>query len=241
MDEPTADDAAATEQRRVLVAGATGGTGRAVVDQLEAADAVVRGTTSSEENLESLRELGVDEAVVCDLLAAGDPASAVEDCDAIICTVGTRPGPGMLFGELVDGTGVCNLVDAAVAAGVERFVLVSSIGVGNSKSGMPLPLRLFLKATGILGAKDSSEQHLRESGLAYTILRPGGLTDDEATGEVLVAEGGETISGSIPRADLARIAVAALDAPTTAKRTFELVSRAGLRGEKQGVVDIEWD
>jgi uncharacterized protein YbjT (DUF2867 family) len=230
-----------TKQRRVLVAGATGGTGRAVVEQLQAADAVVRGTTSSEENLELLRELGVDEAVVCDLLTDGDAASAVEDCEAIICTVGTSPGPGMLFGDLVDGTGVRNLVDAAVEAGVERFVLISSIGVGDSKPGMPLPLRLLLGATGILGAKESSEQHLRESGLAYTILRPGGLTDEEATGDVIVAEGGDTISGSIPRADLARIAVAALDTPAAEERTLEVVSREGLRGEEQGVVDIEWD
>jgi uncharacterized protein YbjT (DUF2867 family) len=238
-DSPT-DDPGPVDRRRVLVAGATGGTGRAVLDCLEARDVIVRGTTSTAANRETLAELGVDEAVVCDLFDTDDATDAVEDCDAVLCTVGTSPGLEMLFGDLVDGPGVCNLVDAAAEAGVERFVLISSIGVGDSRPGLPIPFRALLSLTGILGAKEASEAHLRDSGLAYTILRPGSLTDDDATGDVVVAEGGDTISGSIPRADVARLAVAALDTPAAEGRTIEIVSREGLRGEKRGVIDIEW-
>lgn len=227
------------EYGTVLVAGATGGTGRAVLDRLEPVSLTIRATTRSEESVDGLEERGVDEVVVGDLLSDGDPDRAVADCDAVVCTVGTTPGPGVFFGDLVDGTGVVNLVDAAERAGVDRFVLVSSIGVGDSAPGMPLPLRLLLRATGILGAKSTAETHLRESALTETILRPGGLTDDDPTGDVVVAEGGDTVSGSIPRADLARIVVGALDTPESEHRTFEVVSREGLRSEPTGVVTID--
>jgi uncharacterized protein YbjT (DUF2867 family) len=71
-------------------------------------------------------------------------------------------------------------------------------------------------------------------------VRPGGLTDDPPTGEVVVGEGGDTVSGQIPRADVARLMVAALSSPDARNRTFEVVSRAGLRGKATGVVDPEW-
>jgi uncharacterized protein YbjT (DUF2867 family) len=97
-----------------------------------------------------------------------------------------------------------------------------------------------LNLFGILDAKDDAERRLRESGLRYTILRPGGLTNDSATNDVAVGEGGVTVTGRIPRADVARLVVAALDTPASENRTFEVVSRTGLNGESTGTVDIDW-
>ncbi|WP_439026297.1 SDR family oxidoreductase [Haloarchaeobius sp. DT45] len=223
----------------VLVAGASGRTGRELLDVLLDAGITVRALTSSPRKVETLRIQGADEVVVGDLLYPDDAAMAVEDVDAVVCAVGSSPGPKMVLGDdLVDGTGVINLVDAAVKAGVDRFVYESSIGVGDSKSKMPLPFRLLLGR--VLDAKQRSENHLRQSGLTYTIFRPGGLTNGPATGDALVGEGGDTVSGTIPRADVARLMAAALFTPASENRTFEVVSREGARGRSTGLVDIEW-
>jgi uncharacterized protein YbjT (DUF2867 family) len=138
----------------------------------------------------------------------------------------------------VDGEGVRNLVTAAVAADCEAFVLESSIGVGDSAGMLPAAFRLPIAP--ILRAKNEAEAELRTSGVRHTILRAGAMTDDPATGDVLVGEGGATVSGSIPRADVARLMVAAPFTPESENRTFEVVSRDGLRGTARGLVDLDW-
>lgn len=223
----------------VLVAGASGGTGRQILRALANTDYTVRALTRSESKESRLRELGADEVVVGDLLDAATASNAVKGCDAVLCAVGTPPGIADFLGEeVVDGEGVVNLVNAAVAADVERFVLESSIGVGDSREMMPAPLRFVLYRR--LVAKNHAEAWLRSSGIDYTIVRPGGLTDDPPTDEVFVGEGGTTVSGRISRADVARLMVAALDTPESTNRTFEVVARDGSRGSSRGLVDIDW-
>lgn len=225
---------------RVLVAGASGGTGRQLLRLLRHTDYTVRALTRDASKESALRETGADEVVVGDLMNPADAERAIADVDAVLCAVGSTPGLDLLSRDPVDGRGVVNLIDAAVAADCAAFVLESSIGVGSSKPGMPSVFRLFLNAFGIVAAKERAEEHLRGSGVPYTVVRPGGLTDDPPTGEVVVGEGGDTVSGSIPRADVARLLVAALSSPDARNRTFEVVSRAGLRGDATGVVDPEW-
>ena len=233
-----------TDISRVLVAGASGGTGRQLLRLLRHTDYTVRALTRDAAKESDLREAGglggADEVVVGDLVESADAERAVAEADAVLCAVGSSPGLDLLSREPVDGRGVVNLVDAAVAADCAAFVLESSIGVGSSEPGMPSVFRLFLNAFGIVAAKERAEEHLRSSGVPYTIVRPGGLTDDPPTGEVVVGEGGDTVSGQIPRADVARLMVAALSSPDARNRTFEVVSRAGLRGKATGVVDPEW-
>ncbi|WP_276298839.1 SDR family oxidoreductase [Halorussus lipolyticus] len=224
---------------RVLVAGATGRTGREILRTLESTDFEVVGLARSLDDRGELLARGADEVVVGDLLEPRDAARAVRGCDAVLCAVGSGPTLAPLFGEpLVDGEGVRNLVTAAVAADCEAVVFESSIGVGDSESGMPAGFRMVLGP--ILRAKNDSEAALRSSGLRYTILRPGGLTDAPATGNVVVGEGGATVSGTIPRADVARLMVAALFTPEASNRTFEVVSRSGLHGTPRGLVELDW-
>lgn len=240
IDGLGSENAAESNGRGVLVAGATGGTGRQVTERLGNTDMVVRGMTRSRGSVEGLAAIGAEEVAVGDLMNPSDADTAVQGCDDVVCTVGSTPGLGTLFGDLVDGRGVVNLIDAAESEGVDRFVLVSSIGVGDSKAGMPLFLRALLGIAGVLSAKERGENRLRGSDLTHTILRPGGLTDEDATGDVVVGEGGDTVSGSVPRADVGRIASGALETAASENRTFEIVARDGLRGEPSGVVDIEW-
>lgn len=222
----------------VLVAGASGKTGREILNLLRTTDLRVRAMTRDPETVPRLERLGADEVIVGDLLHQADADRAVRDVDAVLCAVGTRPGPNALTGEFVDGQGVVNLVDAAIEEGVERFVFESSLGVGNAKKGFSLPARLLIAP--ILRAKDEAETHLRGSGLTYTILRPGGLTNGPPSGEIVVGEGGDSVSGRISRADVARLMVAAPFTPDAKNRTFEVVSREGLRGTPENVTDMTW-
>lgn len=222
----------------VLVAGADGETGREVLDQLRGTDLLVKALTRSPGTIGALERLGADEVVVGTPLNQADADRAMSGVDAVLCAVGTRPGPNALVGDLVDGAGVINLIDAASEADVERFVLESSIGVGDSAAGMPRPIRLLMGR--ILNAKDRAEARLRESKLTYTVLRTGGLTNDPPSGEIVVGEGGDSVSGWIPRADVARLMVAALFTLEAENRTLEIVSREGLRGTPKNVVSLTW-
>ncbi|WP_158055749.1 SDR family oxidoreductase [Halorussus halophilus] len=224
---------------RVLVAGATGRTGREILRYLGGTDLEVVALTRDDDARGELLAHGADEVVLGDLLEPRDAARAVRGCDAVLCAVGSGAAIDPILGrELVDGQGVENLVNAAVAAEVEAFVFESSIGVGDSAGMLPTSFRLLLRP--FLNAKNEAEATLRTSGLRYTIVRPGGLTNDAATEDVLVGEGGATVTGSVPWADVARLMIAALFTPETANRTFEVVSRSGSRGTPRGLVELDW-
>ncbi len=226
-----------TTVARVLIAGATGGTGRAVVGYARDAGLAVRALTSDPAKRAMLAEMGVDDVVVGDLMDADDARRAVAGVDAVLCAVGPK-GEGARRTDIFS-VGVVNLIEAARASGARRFVLEASIGVGDSAPAIPAQFREVIGA--VLDAMNVAEERLRASGLAYTIVRPGGLTDDAATHDVVVGEGGTAIgSGMIPRADVARLMVAALFTPEAEDRTFELVSRAGLRGAPRATVSIPW-
>jgi uncharacterized protein YbjT (DUF2867 family) len=224
---------------RVLIAGASGATGHELLSVLRPTDLAVRATTRSYASVDTLERHGADEVVVADFFESADAVAAVEGCNVVYCALGTPPGLGHVTGRrLVDRTGVINLVTAAVAEGVDHVVLESAIGVGTSKAGLSLPARLVLR--GSLRAKADAERALRRSGLAYTILRPGKLTNDPPSGAVVVGEGGDSVSGSIPRADVARVMAAAPFTPDARDRTFEVVARDGLDGTPRNRVRVDW-
>lgn len=223
---------------RILVAGASGATGREVLQELRGANFTVRAMTTSPETVDSLTELGADEVVVGDLLEPDDARRAVEGVDAVCCTVGTRPSLRALYGPLVCGRGVHNLIGASREAGVGRFAYESAIGVGNSRQSMPRWARVLTYRP--LRAKGRSEDLLRRSGLTYTIIRPGWLRNEPPTGDVVVGEGGTIPTGPIPRADVARLMVASLFTADAENRTFEVVSRAAFDERPPGMVEVDW-
>ncbi|MEQ1801937.1 MAG: NAD(P)H-binding protein [Gammaproteobacteria bacterium] len=210
------------EPGKVLVAGATGQTGRLIVSELLAngyeVRALVRDTAKAREVLGDKVEL-----VQGDVKDPVTLAAAVAGTDAVISAVGARGAKGPDRPEAIDYQGVKNLVDAAVAARSRQFVLVSSRSV--TQTDNPLN-KLF---GNVLIWKLKGEDALRASGVPYTVVRPGGLTNGPGGDKDLVFEQGDAVSAqtTITRADVARICVEALKYPEARNRTFETSARAG--------------
>lgn len=203
----------------LLIAGATGGIGQQLVGKLTAQDQDVRALVRSRAEADKL--FG---SQPCLQLVEGDVGQpitlpkAVVGARAVICTVGAKAPVGADSPEKVDYEGVRNLILAARNAGVSRFILISSIGVTHPEH----PLNSFGR---VLDWKLKGEEVLRTSGLNYTIIRPGGLTDESGGKTGLRIGQGDTISGGrISRSDAAAVCLAALDDISTFHTTFEIVA-----------------
>ncbi len=220
----------------VLVAGATGGTGREVLRLARSRVDTVRALTRSPGASADLEAAGADEVVVDDLLDPTDLSVVVDGVDAVISAVGTpasaiRAGP-----PYVDGAGNRALLAAAVDAGVDAFVMESAVGVG------PEPASPLVKAfDAFLGplqtAKAEAEAAIRDASIRHTILRPGVLTDGRRTDLVTVADPGAKLWGTVSRADVAGLMLAAPTTSEAENRTFEVVSTP--RFPDRGVA-VDW-
>ena len=166
-----------------------------------------------------MRKAGA-EAVICDLEAAsaGDVAVLLSGADAVVFAAGAGPGSGAPRKDSVDRAASVLMADAAERAGVRRFVQVSSMGADRP----PRPGSDEVWAAYIT-AKAAAEADLRARDLDWTIVRPGGLTDAPATGQIRLAPP-PVPRGTVPRADVAAVIAALLDHPGTRHRTLELVS-----------------
>jgi uncharacterized protein YbjT (DUF2867 family) len=156
--------------------------------------------------------------VVLDLEAAAVDALArvVAGADAVVFAAGAGPDSGVARKDTVDRAAAVLLADAAAQAGVARYLLVSSTGV----DAPPAPGTDEVWAA-YLRAKKAAEDAIRATALAWTVLRPGRLTDDPATGRVLLAPP-PVGRGDVTRADTAAVLAALLDAPGTAGQVLEL-------------------
>lgn len=198
---------------RILIAGANGQIGRKFIALIAESAHASRAMIRRPAQADTLRDLGADETVVANL--EGELGEAVSDCDAIVFTAGSGADTGPDKTDAVDRDGAIALMDAARKAGVQRFVIVSSMGADNPDSG-PEELRHYLNA------KAAADKHLINSGLDYTIVRPGHLTDDAANGTVALAPSLGR-SGKVPRADVAAVLLAVLNTPGTIGKTTELL------------------
>jgi uncharacterized protein YbjT (DUF2867 family) len=157
--------------------------------------------------------------VVADLerVSIASLAAQLSGADAVVFAAGAGPGSGDARKDTVDRGASELLADAASAAGVRRFVQVSSMGADREDmTGVDPTFAIYLRAKG------AAEADLRKRDLDWTILRPGGLTNEPGTGSVRLAP--STGRGSVPRDDVAAVLLALLDAPTTAGMTLELIS-----------------
>lgn len=211
-----------TTDDRILVVGATGKTGRLVVEQLQAAGYPVVAMVRSVERGQAI--LGDDVAmVVADITEPSTLAAAFEDVDAVINTAGAAlKGKGRATPEWIDYQGTVNLVAAAQQHRIKKFVLVSSMGVTQEDH--------FLNriANDVLKWKFKGEEVLRGSGLTYSIIRPGGLTDKPGPEQVVkFLQGDQLKGGPIRRVDLARVVVAALGSEAANGKTYEVLAELG--------------
>ena len=220
----------------VFVAGASGGTGREVLRLLGGREPTVRALTRSAEKRERLEAAGADEVVVDDLLDPTDLEGALEDVDVVLSAVGSGVAEVWSSGAYVDGAGNLALLEAAVEAGVDAFVMESALGVGDDPaSALATAFDLFIGP--VQRAKAEAEAAVRAAPVRHTVLRPGALTGGPRTDDVTVAEPGARLWGLVSRADVARLMVAAPTTPDAADRTFEVVATPSLRDR---AADVEW-
>jgi uncharacterized protein YbjT (DUF2867 family) len=202
-----------------LVAGATGGVGQQIVSKLLKHNEHVRALVRDYNKARAL--LGENlELIEGDARSIDAAQTAVNGVQVVICALGSRPGTDNNTPEQVDYEGVNNLVVAARNAGVERFILVSSLAVTKPDH----PLNQYGR---VLDWKLKGEDALRASGIPYTIVRPGGLTNDPGSMTALQFDQGDRISGRVTRADVAEVVIQALKRDTARNATFEVIGGEG--------------
>lgn len=202
----------------VAIAGGHGKIALLLGRMLAARGDTVRGLIRNPDQEGDLRAAGV-EPVLCDLEGDGDVAAAVRGADVVVFAAGAGPGSGAARKTTMDLEGATKLIDAAKAEGISRYLMVSAMGAADPPAeGAGGDDDVF---GAYLRAKAGADEALRASGLDYTIVRPGGLTDDPATGLVSIAE--RLDRGQVPRPDVAAVLLACLDAPSTIGKSFDLV------------------
>ncbi|MEL7142773.1 MAG: SDR family oxidoreductase [Cyanobacteria bacterium J06643_4] len=259
----------------VLVAGATGGVGQLTVAQLIEQGYTVRVLTRSVANAEKMFA-GKVEIAIGDIRRPDTLSAATKGITHLICATGTTALPSARWDfqmdlgsnpveqaatwariyldtdfrdrnarngpDAVDAIGVANLV-AASPKDLQRFVFVSSCGMAR-KDQFPYTI---LNAYGVLDAKGKGETALLRSGLPYTIIRPGQLTDGPYTSRDfntlikastdsklgVVVGTGDTLNGQTSRIDVAAACVASLAIPAAENKAFELVNK----GERPSTID----
>jgi uncharacterized protein YbjT (DUF2867 family) len=201
--------------KNILVVGATGRTGQIIVSKLIQqgfeTHVLVRDIPAAQLLLGSglTYHLG-------DVRNFDSVLTAMTNMDAVISAVGTQTPVGKNCPKRVDYEGVANLVKAACMQEIKRFILISSIAVTRPSH----PMNCFGR---ILDWKRKGEETLRESGLDHAIIRPGGLKDTPGGIKDLIFDQGDTISGTISRADVAETCLNALQYPQRLCTTFEVI------------------
>lgn len=203
---------------KAFVAGATGETGQRIVRELVQREIPVRAFVR---NLERGRELlpPAVELVTGDVLTPESLPEAMGDSSVLLCATGASPSLDPTGPYRVDYEGTCNLIEAAKTQNIEQFVLVSSL----CTSQFFHPLNLFWL---VLYWKKQAEEALQKSGLTYTIVRPGGLKNDDSPAAIVMRSADSLFDGSIPRQKVAQVCVEALDCPEARNKIVEIVAKA---------------
>lgn len=202
---------------KAFVAGATGETGKRIVQQLVQRQIPVRAMVRDLEKARQMLPAEV-ELVEGDVLQLDTIRSAIGDCTVVLSATGAAPSFDLTGPYKVDFVGTKNLVDVAKEKGIQHFVMVSSLCV----SRLFHPLNLFWL---ILVWKKQGEAYLQKSGLTYTIVRPGGLKNDDNS-DAIVMQGADTLfEGSIPRTKVAQVCIEALFQPQSQNKVVEIVAK----------------
>lgn len=193
---------------KILIAGAHGTTGKKIVSILKNSTnyepiAMVR----NKDQVSHFEQDGI-KTVFADL--ENDVSKATKNIDRVIFAAGS----GGKSVEGVDQEGAKKLMDASKNSGVKKFVMLSSMGADKPEEATQL--KEYLKA------KHNADEYLKQSGINYTIVRPGALTNDEGNGKIEMAPKLNK-SGEIPRQDVAETLVSTLGDTIGKNKTFEIL------------------
>lgn len=192
----------------IAVFGATGGTGRHFLEQALAqghsVSALVRDPAKLDISHPQLQ------LVTGNVLEPTAVARTLEGSTAVVCSLGTTSNNP---GDVVS-TGTKNIIHHLQQHGPQRLLVVTSLGVGDSADQVPFVFKLLMKSVlkKVMADKEVQEAAVRASGLEWTIVRPGGLTDGPATGQYTVGTGREIKAGQVRRADVAQFLMQELTA-----------------------------
>ena len=184
---------------------------RLLADRGDAARSLIR----NPDHADDIRAAG-GEPVVCDLEHAAEAAvaEAIGGADAVVFAAGAGPGSGSERKWTMDYGGAAKLIAAAKEAGISRYAMVSSMGADANAPGEDT-FSIYLQAKG------KADDDLRASGLDFTVVKPGRLTNDPGTDRVDLAE--EVERGEVTRDDVAAVLAAVLATPGTIGKTAQLV------------------
>ena len=219
LPEPSSAEAGSSPGGElILVFGASGRSGRYVIEELRSAGRSFRAVTSNVQRAREQLGSGYD-WVEADVRDPQSLDAIFHGVSGVISALGATEFDGPNGPEFVDYQGVRNVVDAAIRNGARQMVLISAAGV-------TAPDHPLNRLGGVMTWKLKGEDYLRASGLAYTIVRPGGLLDTDTGQSLVVFRQGDNVPYSDPlsltsRGDLARICIAALAEPEARFKTFE--------------------
>ncbi len=203
---------------KVLVVGANGQIGKHLVSFIKDSDNLeAKAMIRKQEQASFFENLGA-ETVVADLEQETETiAKAAEGVDAVVFTAGSGPHTGPDKTILIDLDGAVKTMEAAKAAGVKRFIMISSFDTRREAiQAAPSSFAPYV------AAKHYADEWLKSTDLDYTIIHPGRLTNEEGTGQVEAAY--EVNRAEIPREDVAHVIVASLEDESTVGKEFQVVS-----------------
>ena len=203
------------DKKLVGVFGASGRTGIHIIDELMRRDVNIRAfsrRTKENADTDSLNW------VVADVTNKESLAKALKNVDVIISAIGPVDGDNS---ENVDYLGTINIVSAAKENGVQQIIYMSSIGAGGAENISTVMLNLLANKT--MKWKALAEEQIRNSGIAFTIVRPGGLLGEPATQGIQFSQG-DNVLGWIPREDVASVLVESIFKDGAKNKTFEVIN-----------------
>jgi uncharacterized protein YbjT (DUF2867 family) len=201
---------------RIVTAGGHGQIARQFGRLIAQAGHDAVGIIRKPEQFPDLQDDGV-EPVLLDLESTDVDAltEVVRGADVVVFAAGGGPDGNAARKETVDKGAAVMLADAAAAAGVRRYVMVSAMGTEAADPDSDDVFQVYLRA------KQAADDHLRASDLDWTVVRPGRLTDDVPTGLVQV---GRLESGSVTRGDVAHVLAEVVESDNTIGTTFDLLN-----------------
>lgn len=201
---------------KVAIVGAHGQIGKLIIKHLRAQGLEAIGIVRKPEQLSQMEALGADPVLVdIENASAQELANGLKGADAVVFAAGAGGGSTAERKHTVDYAGSVLLAQAAQLAGIRRYVQISAIGVDD-----PLKPDTDPVWKAYVEAKRDADIELRKSGLDWTIIRPGPLTDDAATGLITLNE--HAGRGEVTREDVALVVVAVLQTPSSTGKQWEL-------------------